>query len=59
MDKLTKDATNMLDIMERTANSRDNGWQYIYWIAVAVYHLILEIKVTKFGLERRLRELEK
>ena len=47
MDKLTRDATNMLDIAERTANSRDNGWQYIYWIAVAVYHLILETKAIK------------
>lgn len=41
MNKLTRDAENMLDIMERTANSRDNGWQYIYWIAVAVYHLLV------------------
>lgn len=55
---LTEDAANMLEIMERTANSDSNGWQYIYWIAVAVYHLILQVGVTKFGLERRIGELE-
>ena len=55
---LTKDAVNMLEIMERTANSDSNGWQYIYWIAVAVYHLILQVEVTKFGLKRRIEELE-
>lgn len=57
-NSLTKDAENMLEIMEHTANSRDCGWQYIYWIAVAVYHLILNIQVTKFGLKRRIEELE-
>lgn len=57
-DKLTEDAMNMLDIMERTANSDSNGWQYIYWIAVAVYHLILQVHETKFGLKRRIEELE-
>lgn len=55
---LTEDADNMLKIMERTANSESNGWQYIYWIAVAVYHLILQVQVTKFGLKRRIEELE-
>ena len=58
MSRLTKDAERMLEIMERTANSDSNGWQYVYWIAVAVYHLILDIGVTKFGLERRIKELE-
>lgn len=55
---LTHDAENMLDIMCRTANSDSNGWRYIYWIAVAVYHLILQVEVTKFGLKRRIEELE-
>ena len=58
MNRLTQDAERMLEIMERTANSDSNGWQYIYWIAVAVYHLIVDIGVTKFGLERRIKELE-
>ena len=58
MDGLTKDALNMEQIMDRTANSRDSGWQYIYWIAVAVYHLILDVQVTQFGLRRRIEELE-
>ena len=58
MDKLTQDAERMLEITDRTANSRDSGWQYIYWIAVAVYHLILEVQVTEFGLKRRIEELE-
>ena len=57
-NNLTDDAENMLKIMERTANSDSNGWQYIYWIAVAVYHLILQVQVTKFGLKRRIEELE-
>ena len=30
MDKLTTDANRMMDIMEHTANSNSNGWQYIY-----------------------------
>lgn len=47
LDRLTQDAMNMLEISERTVNSRDNGWQYIYWISVAVYHLILEVKKIK------------
>lgn len=47
MDKLTKDADRMEEIMCRTANSRDCGWQYIYWIAVAVYHLLCEVRRLK------------
>lgn len=54
MDKLTRDATNMLDIADRTANSRDNGWQYIYWIAVAVYDLLVNAR----ALRERVKRLE-
>lgn len=48
MDKLSKDAVNMLEITDRTAD-RCDIWQdrFIYWIAVAVYHLILEVQVYK------------
>lgn len=38
--RMIADMVNMEEIMERTANSRDNGWQYIYWIAVTVYHIL-------------------
>lgn len=44
MSRATEDAERMFKIMERTANSRDNGWQYIYWIAVAVYHLLCDVR---------------
>ena len=40
-EELLRDAERMEDIMCRTANSDSNGWQYIYWLAVAVYHLII------------------
>lgn len=48
MDRLTKDAVNMLEIADRTAD-RCDIWQdrFIYWMAVAVYHLILEVKALK------------
>ena len=44
-DTLTKDAENMLEIMDKTVNRADI-WQdrFIYWIAVAIYHLIVYIK---------------
>ena len=42
MDRLTKDAVNMLSVMNETANSKDHTKQYIYWIAVAVYHLLIK-----------------
>ena len=47
---LKKDAENMVEIMERTAD-RCDIWQdrFIYWIAVAIYHLILHVN----RLERR------
>lgn len=47
MDRLTQDAERMLEIMERTANSDSNGWQYIYWIAVAVFHILEHINRHK------------
>ena len=48
MDKLTKDAERMLEVMERTVNRADI-WQdrLIYWMAVAIYHLICEVKKSK------------
>lgn len=39
-EELLRDAERMEDIMCRTANSDSNGWQYIYWLAVAVHHII-------------------
>lgn len=41
---LKKDAENMFEIMERTADRADI-WQdrFIYWIAVAIYHIILHL----------------
>ena len=39
-EELLRDAERMEDIMCRSANSDSNGWQYVYWIAVAVYHII-------------------
>lgn len=47
MNALTRDATNMLEIMERTANQPNTGWQYVYWIAVATYHLILKVRALE------------
>ena len=44
MDTLTKNAERMEMLMCRTANSDSNGWQYIYWLAVAIYHCIVRIK---------------
>ena len=42
--KLIQDAENMQEITERLA-TRDDIWQdrYIYWIAVAVLHLLEEV----------------
>ena len=42
--KLQRDAENMQEITERLVN-RDEIWQdrYIYWIAVAVLHLLEEV----------------
>lgn len=44
-DTLTKDAENMLEVMDRTSNRADI-WQdrCVYWIAVAVYHIIIYLK---------------
>lgn len=41
---LKRDAENMQEIMERTAD-RCDIWQdrFIYWIAVAIYHIILHL----------------
>ena len=50
-DDLIKDAGNMLEAMERTAN-RCDIWQdrIIYWICVAVWHLLqVEIKRLQDG----------
>ena len=44
MDTLTKNAERMEMLMCRTANSDSNGWQYIYWLAVAIYHCIVRLK---------------
>lgn len=48
MDRLTKDAMNMLEVMDRTAD-RCDIWQdrCVYWMAVAIYHLILHIQVRE------------
>lgn len=42
--KLVRDAENMEEITQRLA-TRDDIWQdrYIYWIAVAVLHLLEEV----------------
>ena len=47
-DRLTQDAERMLDVMDRTVNPCD-FWQdrCVYWIAVAIYHLICEVKKLK------------
>ena len=44
-DTLTQDAENMLEVMDRTAN-RSDIWQdrCVYWLAVAVYHIIIYLK---------------
>ena len=44
-DTLTKDMENMLEIMDRTAQRADI-WQdrFIYWIAVAIYHILVYLK---------------
>lgn len=47
MNRLTKDAVNMISIMDATANSKDHTKQYIYWIAAAVYHLLIKAYKTK------------
>ena len=41
-DELIKDAENMLEVMDRTANRADI-WQdrCVYWMAVAIYHIII------------------
>lgn len=46
--KLIKDAENMQEITERLAH-RDDIWQdrYVYWIAVAVLHLLEEVVKLK------------
>lgn len=48
MDKLTQDAMNMLEVMERTAD-RCDIWQdrFIYWMAKAIYDVILHIHVRE------------
>lgn len=38
--RMIEDMERMEDLAARTANSRDNGWQYIYWLSVAVYHIL-------------------
>lgn len=45
---LTKDAEHMEEIMSRTAD-RCDIWQdrFIYWIAVAIYHIIQQINKLK------------
>lgn len=43
MTTLERDAERMLDIMDETVN-QGHGWAYIYWIAVAVYHLLSEVR---------------
>lgn len=55
MDRFTQDAERMAEVMERTGRRADI-WQdrCVYWIAVAVYHLIL----TARGHEKRIKELE-
>lgn len=42
---LTQDAERMLEVMDRTAN-RSDIWQdrCVYWLAVAVYHIIIYLK---------------
>ena len=38
-----RDIKNMETIMCRTANSDSNGWQYVYWLSVAVWHVLLKL----------------
>ena len=40
-NKFTKDADNMLEVMDRTAGRADI-WQdrCIYWMAVAIFHIL-------------------
>lgn len=44
-DRLTQDAENMLEVMDRTAH-RTDIWQdrCVYWMAVAIFHIIEWIK---------------
>ena len=44
----SRDAERMLEVMDRTVHRADI-WQdrCVYWIAVAVYHLICEVKKLK------------
>lgn len=44
MDRLTEDAMDMLEVMDRTANRADI-WQdrCVYAMAKAIYHIILHI----------------
>ena len=38
-----RDIENMETIMCHTANSDSNGWQYVYWLSVAVWHVLLKL----------------
>lgn len=48
MDRLTEDAINMLEVMDRTADRADI-WQdrCVYAMAKAIYHIILHIHVEE------------
>lgn len=56
MKYLKEDAVRIEQIMDRTADNPCDFWQtrYIYWIAVAIYHIILRIN----KLDERLPEQE-
>lgn len=53
MDRLTKDAMNMLEVMDRTADRADI-WQdrCVYAMAKAIYHIILHIHVRESKKEK-------
>lgn len=48
MKRLTNDAVNMLEVMDRTAE-RSDIWQdrCVYAMAKAIYHIILHIKAAE------------
>lgn len=48
MERLTEDAVNMLEVMDRTAE-RSDIWQdrCVYAMAKAIYHIILHIRARE------------
>lgn len=42
-EEFIKDINNMETIMSHTVNSDSNGWQYVYWLSVAVWHILIHL----------------